>query len=307
MKTPYKSILAIILICLLAFSMTACDDLDYRKAIALYNAGRYDAAADMFQELGDFEDSAEFFTSSRYWAAIDLAEAGKFEEALPRFQKLGSYEDSAQRVTECTYQIALAAFAAGNYTDAQLHFEDLDGYRQSAEYLRQINWQMLYDEVCNADSPIQQELNGKSFCIYSVEDGQSPAKLVLSVEVGVNAALQYSDFLTVSLTRDSTVAEFTCGSDFRMDYVDGPIGSSQSGFGMLDITTCTPETALILETFEKTVNDNLGNTTTSQDPADSLMDSMVAENFYDLLTVIPQMLSDAGIITTLHDIGFSAL
>lgn len=307
MKTFFKSALVIVLICSLAISMAGCDDLDYRDAIDLYNAGNYDAAAEAFLALGDFEDSADLLTRSHYWAAIDLMEAGKYEEALPRFQKLGSFEDSAQRVTECIYQIAVAAFDAGNYADAQLHFENLADYRLSQEYLRRINWQKLYDEICQVDSPLQQELNGKSYCIYPVQDEQNPAKLVLSVELAENAGLRYADFLTVTLTRDSTVADFTCGSDFQMEYVDGPIGSSQTGFGTLNITTCTPDTALILDTFEKTVTDNLGNTITSQDPADSLMDDMMEENLYDLLTVIPAMLAENGITLTLHDIGFSAM
>ena len=305
MKTFFKSFLVIVLICMLAISMTGCDDLDYRKAIDLYNAGRYDAAAEMFQELGDFESSAELLTRSRYWTAIDLAEAGNYEEALSRFQELSGFEDSAQRVTECTYQIAMAAFDAGNFVDAQHHFENLAGYRMSQEYLRRINWQKLYDEIAN--TPLQQELNGKSFCIYTSQDEQTPAKLVLSVEMSENTGPLYTDFLTVTLTRDNTVADFTCSSDFQMDYVDSPIGSSQTGFGTLELATCTPDAALILDTFEKTVNDTLGNTTTSQDPADSLMDDMMEENLYDLLTVIPEMLAENGITLTLNDIGFSAM
>ena len=305
MKTHCKSLLAIVLICCLAFSMTGCDDLDYRDAIALYNAGKFDAAAEAFQALGDFEDSPQLLIRSRYWAAITLMEEQDFQEALTRFQALDGFEDSAQRVTECTYQIAIAAFDAGNLPDAQQHFESLSGYRQSEEYLRRINWQKLYDAIANAT--LQQERNGKSFCIYSAQEEQTPAKLILSVEMDKNTGLRYADFLTITLTRDITVADFVCGSDFQMDYVDGPIGSSQTGYGTLNITICTPETVLILDTFEKTVTDNHGNTTTSTDPADSLMQDAVAENFHELMTVIPELLTEAGIEITLNDIGFSMM
>ena len=37
------------------------------------------------------------------------------------------------------------------------------------------------------------------------------------------------------------------------------------------------------------------------------MNDTMAENLYDLLTVMPQLLQDAGIEVTLQDIGFSAL
>ena len=307
MKSTFKSFFVILLICSLTLSMTGCDKLDYRKAIKLYNAGSYEAAADMFYGLEDYEDSKELYTSCQYWIAANLAQQGNYEEALPRFLKLGEYENSAQWVTECKYQLALAAFEEERFTDAQALFLEIPDYQQAKEHLRQINWQTMFDGICALDEAMQAEQNGKSFHIFAPLDDQNAPRLVFSVEMSKQEDHLYSDFLTITLTRGSTVADFTCGSDFQMAYVDSTIGSSQSGSGRIDITTCTPETVLVLDTFEKAVTDNLGNTTTSADPADSLMTEMLAENLSDLLTVIPQLLSDAGITLTLNDIGFSAL
>lgn len=300
-----KKLLALLLVCLLLLSLTGCDKLDYHKAVDLYNRQKYDAAAEAFALLDGYEDSGKMITLSNYWAAIELMEDGKFSEALPRFLKLGDYEDSALRVTECTYQIALAEFEAGNFRDAQNYFQDVADYKQSQEYLRRINWQALYEAI--GEHPIVREQDGKHCSIYPLQDSDHSPKLILSIEMSENKEQRYADFLTITLTRDSTIADFICGSDFQMEYVDSLIGSSQSGFGKLDITTCNPNTALTLETFEKTVVDNLGQTTTSTDPADSLMDDMVAENFRDLMTVIPQLLLDVGIDISLQDIGFYAL
>lgn len=307
MKSTFKSFFVILLICSLTLSMTGCDKLDYRKAIKLYNAGSYEVAADMFYGLEDYEDSKELYTSCQYWIAANLAQQGNYEEALSRFLKLGEYENSAQWVTECKYQLALAAFEEERFADAQALFLEIPNYQQAKEHLRQINWQTMFDGICTLDEALHAEQNGKSFHVFAPLDDQNPPRLVFSVEMTKQEDHLYSDFLTITLTRDSTVADFTCGSDFQMEYVDSTIGSSQSGSGRIDITTCTPETVLVLDAFEKAVTDNLGNTTTSADPADSLMTEMLAENLSDLLTVIPQLLSDAGITLTLNDIGFSAL
>lgn len=300
-----KKLFALLLVCVLVCSLTGCDKLDYGKAVDLFNRGKYDAAIDAFYELGDYEDSKALFTLSHYWAAIQRMEDGNFAEALPRFIKLGDYEDSAQRATECRYQIAVAEFEAGNFQDAQNYFEDVADYKQAKEYLRQIQWQYLYEAIRDAEAPITREQNGKQLSIFTLED-VAPT-LVFSVEVVGEGAFLYNDFLTITMTRDSTYAGFTCGSDFGMDYLGSQIGSSQSGTGRIDITTCTANTVLSLETFEKTVTDNQGNTTTDTDPAASLMGDMLAQNMRELMEVIPQMLLDADIHITLQDIGFYAL
>lgn len=308
-----KKLLALLLICTLVLSLTGCDKLDYGKAVDLFNRGKYDAAIDAFHELGDYEDSAELFTLSHYWAAITRMEEGKYSEALPRFIKLGDYEDSAQRATECTYQIALSAFEEGNFSDAWNHFEKIADYKQASEYLRRINWQKLYDAIAAvgfnniSGHIIEKEQDGKHFSISAVHHDHATQELVLDVFQGENGDFLISDGLTITLTVDSTMATFEASCGFGMDFVDDRIGSSQVGYGRLDITTCTPRTPLGVETFEKHVEDNQGNISDSTDPADSLMGDIMAENMHDLMTVIPQLLLDAGIEVTLQDIGFYAL
>jgi len=308
MKTrTFKSVLAILLICALALSMTGCDELDYRKAIKLYNAGMYEAAAEVFYALGDYENCQDLYTDCQYWIAANLAQEGNFQEALPRFLKLGNYENSAQWATECNYQIALTAFGEARFSEAETILQQIPDYKQAKEYLRQIKWQAFYDEICMVQPAISLQQDDKFFSVFPVQDDPSMPMLVLSVEMSESEDHLYSDFLTITLTRESTVADFSCGSDFQMDYVDGTIGSSQSGSGKLDITTCTPQTVLVMDAFEKTVTDNKGNTSTSQDPADSLMGDQMAENLNGLLTAIPELLAEHGITLTLNDIGFAAL
>ena len=308
-----KKLLALLLACTLVLSLTGCDKLDYRKAIDLYNRQKYDAAAEAFALLDGYEDSGKMITLSNYWAAIDLMEAGKFPEALPRFIKLGDYEDSAQRITECTYQIALEEFEAGNYHDAQIHFEEVADYKQSQEYLRRINWQAMYEAVSQAGFDaisgyiIEKEYDGKTYFFKAMHHDHATQELVLEVFHGANGDFLISDGLMITLTADSTFATFEASNGFGMDFVEDRIGSTQRASGRLDITTCTPKTLLSIETFEKHVDDNQGNTTDSTDPADCTMNAIMAENMQDLMTTIPQLLLDAGIELTLQDIGFYAL
>lgn len=306
-----RSAAALMLVCVLMLSMTGCEKLDYREAIDLYNQGKFDAAIDAFYELGDYEDSAELFTRSHYWAAITRMEEGNYKEALPRFLKLGDYEDSAQRAIECKYQMAIAEFEAGKYTDAQIYFRDVADYKQTPEYLRRINWQLLFDAVASAGEEsggsftLQKEQDGKVFSVTA--DMVEPDQLIFFVSCTEDLGYSFYDDLTLTLSRDSLEATFTASSTFTMELNGSRIGSQQKASGTVNIPTCTGETSLTPESFEKTVTDNQGNTSTSTDPADSLMDDAVAENLADLMAMIPELLAESGITLTLQDIGFSAI
>ena len=136
-----KMLVLMLAICLL---MTGCDKLDYRKAVQFYNNRQYDKAIELFHELGDYEDSAQLFTDSHYWAAMERMDAGNYGEALPRFLKLGDYADSTDRAVECKYQLGIQAIAEARYADAENYFRDLGDYRKTADYLRQLELQKLY-------------------------------------------------------------------------------------------------------------------------------------------------------------------
>ena len=306
----FRSFLLVILVLLLFVSMTGCEDLDYRDAIRLYNDGDYEAAAEIFYALGDFEKCPELYTDCQYWIAVDLAEEGNFEKALPRFWKLGDYRNSPQWVTECKYQIAVAAFDEGQFKDAELTLRKMADYKQSAEYLRRMNWVAMYDAIVNVGfnaisiTHITTQIGGKE---YSIAADTYSYELEFSVSEWKTDDFLFDDSLKITLTRDSTVASYEAGSGFGMDYLGDRIYSSQTATGKIDITTCTPETKLVMETFEMHVEDNQGKITDSTDPADSLMNDAVAENLHDLLTVIPELLLEAGITVTLQDIGFNAL
>ena len=146
-KRFMKAAATVVTLCLLVVSMTGCQALDYRDAIDLYNSGHYAQAAEMFAQLGEFEDSARLETLCYYWIAVDTMQTGDYAAAIPLLEAMNGYEDTADRITECQYQLALQSFEQGDLKTAESYFLLSPDYRQTPEYLRQITWQKFFDAV----------------------------------------------------------------------------------------------------------------------------------------------------------------
>ena len=300
-KTLSKA-LALVLILSILLSMTGCEALDYRKAVEQYNIGNFDAAAQSFSALGDYEDSRELAVLSQYWAALTRMEKGKFSEALPLFLELGNYEDSAQRAVECRYQMAVGLFEAGSLSDGEAIFLELGEYKSTAEYLRRIQWQNFYDALPK-DGLCTEPAEGMELRI--VPQKGKPNQLTFSVSRTKDMGYVFYDELTLTLTRDSLNAEFIATSTFTMDFHGEEIGSQQTASGTVDISVCPPETPLPVTSYELTGTDNQGNAITGSDQV--LMVDTMAENLNAILTILPSLLESNGIPQTLQDIGFAPL
>ncbi len=72
----------------------------YNDAVALMDAGNSDEAYSIFEELGNYKDSAEKAGNIRvikYNDAVALMDAGNSDEAYSIFEELGNYKDSAEK------------------------------------------------------------------------------------------------------------------------------------------------------------------------------------------------------------------
>lgn len=306
-----KRAAVLVLLCALLFSLTGCNRLDYRKAIRLYNAQSYTEAAEIFDTLGDYEGSAALYIRCQYWTAVQLAEQGDFAAALPLFQAAGDYENAGDWVAECEYRLAVAVFESGDLSQAERMLLEAPDYGQTREILRRIHWQRLFDAVTETGMESDgyftlQGAYGDWVCTVAADTTQ-PNRLIFSVSRTEDLGYRFYDDLCLLLTRDETQAEFTGSSTFSMDFREDQIGSRQTASGKVDIPTCTAETVLIPEVFEKTVTDNQGVTISSADPADSRMAVTLAENLAALLEAVPELLRASGISQTLTDIGFPAM
>lgn len=113
--------------------------LRYQKAVQLMESGQYEKASEAFAAMGSFRNADAQATEGRYKQAQALAEKGDLEslsKALEIYQELGDYEDSALRVQQTMYAIGEAYFADKQYDQAADRFQTLGDYEDSADQLK---------------------------------------------------------------------------------------------------------------------------------------------------------------------------
>ena len=113
-----KRITSLILAVAMLLTLTGCNSSDYKKAASLYESGEYAEAAEMFEALGDYKDSADMVKACNYQGALELSDAGKYQEALEIFLSLGDYEDCGEQSVSCACKAAEAYAQDGKLTEA---------------------------------------------------------------------------------------------------------------------------------------------------------------------------------------------
>ena len=140
-----KRIVALILVAVMLLSiLTGCDSADYKTATELYAGGNYAEAAQMFESLGDYKDSADQARICRYAYAKELFQAGEFTQAAEVFAMLGDYQDSAAMIKECGYRNAEVLLSAGSYAEAIAAYEALGNYKDSADRIAAAKRELMY-------------------------------------------------------------------------------------------------------------------------------------------------------------------
>lgn len=114
----------------------------YEDAIAMLEAGDVNGALSAFEDLGDYEDSAEMVENlEKYQQAMKKLEAHEYEEALAIFKKLGKFHDSKTYVEsgvdyhEANYLMTCAESEGSVelYYDAAEMFEELGDYQDAVK------------------------------------------------------------------------------------------------------------------------------------------------------------------------------
>ncbi len=114
---------------------------EYAYAQQLEDSGEQHKAALVYDDLGDYSDSAGRAAECRSYVAYTEAEsfyaAEDYTEALARFSELGDYSDSAQKAADCKniidYAAAAEKYAAGDYAEAEKLFASLGSYMDSED------------------------------------------------------------------------------------------------------------------------------------------------------------------------------
>ena len=103
----------------------------YNMAVTAVENKNYDEAIAIFEELGDYSDSADKIPETKYKKAENLVSNKEFDTAIEIFKKLKGYSDSAERVLNTKYQKADQCEKEKKYDMAVQIFSELDDYNDS--------------------------------------------------------------------------------------------------------------------------------------------------------------------------------
>ena len=95
-----KKLLAAVLAAVMAMSLCACNPMDYKKAVKLYEEGSFEKAKAIFEGLGEYKDSADLMNECGYQIADKALNDEDFRPAVDGFKELGDYKDSAEKLAE---------------------------------------------------------------------------------------------------------------------------------------------------------------------------------------------------------------
>lgn len=91
----------------------------YNTGIAMLEAGDYDAALAIFEELGGYRDSANLIEEAHdqetYANATNYKNSGEYSRAIELFEQLGNYQDSQDRVIELLCRQTMEQSISGAY------------------------------------------------------------------------------------------------------------------------------------------------------------------------------------------------
>ncbi len=116
----------------------ALDKLTYDRASALLAAGEYEAARNLFLELGSYEDAARQAMACTYGQAAALEAAEAYEAARDAYLSVAGYEDALDRADRCRYALAEKALAAGDREAAFRGFLDLGVFEDAMERAQEL-------------------------------------------------------------------------------------------------------------------------------------------------------------------------
>ena len=166
------------------------DKLTYDRATALFEAGEYAAARQLYGELGSYREASRQIMACDYRQAEALYEAGDFEAARNAFLTVAGYEDALVRADLCLYataeqllrngdrEAALQAFLAlGNFQDApaqaQALAQELKGEEEPTASDQASEPLSLQDQLTEARNGLQNHrlAAGQGHALFLMEDG----------------------------------------------------------------------------------------------------------------------------------------
>lgn len=108
--------------------------LRYKEATELIEKDKYDDAAVIFAELGDFKDSAEQLAAipeAKYVYALELMDDGEYARAITAFEDACENYIDTENVKNIKYKFAIGLVEVREYDKAAKIFDKLGDYKDS--------------------------------------------------------------------------------------------------------------------------------------------------------------------------------
>lgn len=92
----------------------------YKKAKKLLKEEKFDQAIAVFEDIEDYEDSADMITEAQYLKACDYLDNKKYTQAVDLFEDISYYKNSGDKIKEAKYGYVLAH--KNNYDDTTYEY-----------------------------------------------------------------------------------------------------------------------------------------------------------------------------------------
>lgn len=280
-RIPVKRVLSAFMVLVVMLSLCACDSSDYKKAMALFNNGEYAEASEIFAALGDYEDAPEMTAKCEYALAVELVESGDYEAAVSAFDRLGDYQESAKYSKQAKWGML--------YNYIQEHGEEAGDAGELA-----LSAQVEHGSTGNAD-----------IYIYAAD----PDTLTLEQKYSnINSGYGITENFTITIERESENAEWNGKLVIYLSGAGYSGGSSESGSGVINLSTWTPDSEFVIDTYQYYCKALNGEEKSSIDPNDQIMlVSTAVTSFSNIISGFSEIIAQSDLPITIADLGFTAM
>jgi hypothetical protein len=123
----------------------------YRWGLSSIQAKDYLKAIDLFKSIISYKDSRNYLMDVKYLYAVSVFEENKYKDAMALFKELSSYKDSAEKMKESQYMLASEFFSKNDYQNASDIFKELGNYKDSVEQKRESDYQIAKGLISGGD------------------------------------------------------------------------------------------------------------------------------------------------------------
>ena len=308
-----KKLIALLLSLAMLGMLTGCNSTDYKKAVSAYENGDYQAAVEIFTQLGDYKDSAEMALQCNYHIAVLDFEDQNYEEAIEELEALGDYEDCPELLARCRFDYGEQLYENGNYSAARKQFLKAGASGEVSEYLRMCAWGIVRDYL-DQEGPMEEHdtqydtesnIQVESVCEIS-RQGKSVDVTIQSTEVQswpiLSASLTSVTTTTVSFDGKQPQPEVKSNAEYTLT---GPAGTSSFqnvGTCTWDLASYTADTEVVWDEYIHIGTDGeMGSGGNA--PA---FNQRVSKQQAFLASCLEKLLENGSLNLTMADLGFTS-